>query len=118
MAGGGNMKSNIITLSLMLAILAFGQTNLKKGDAVRLSPRLLNYQGYLTDTLGNPVTNPSVSMTFGVWSLSAGGSQIWFETQNVSISKGIFNVLSGNITPILDTVFTKSADRWLELTVA
>jgi len=110
------MKSNII-MSIILVVLAFGQTNYKAGGEVRFSPRLLNYQGFLTDTLGNPITNSSVSMTFGIWSSSGGGTQIWYETQPVSINKGIFNVLLGNTTPIPDSIFTKNTDRWLELTV-
>jgi hypothetical protein len=40
------MKRIIITLSLVLAILAFGQINNKTGGEVRFSPRLLNYQGF------------------------------------------------------------------------
>ena len=112
------MKRMIITIaSIMLVALAFGQA-IYKGGEVRLSPRLLNYQGFLTDTLGNPITNPSVSMTFGIWSLSGGGTQIWYETQTVAITKGIFSVLLGGLTPIPDSVFTKSTDRWLELTYA
>jgi hypothetical protein len=113
------MKRIIITLvSIILVVLAFGQTTYKNNGAVRLAPRLMNYQGYLTDTLGNPITNPSVSMTFGVWSASSGGTQVWFETQTINVTKGIFNVLLGNLTPIPDSVFTKSTDRWLELTYA
>jgi hypothetical protein len=113
---GGTVKIISTVSAMMLITLTFGQS--VKLDDSRLSPRLLNYQGYLTDTLGNPVTNPSVSMTFGIWSLSGGGSQIWYESQVVSVSKGIFNVLLGTLTPIPDSVFTKSPDRWLELTVA
>ena len=78
----------------------------------------MNYQGFITDTLGNPITNPTVSITFGIWSTSAGGSQFWFETQIVSINKGIFNAVLGTTNPIPDSIFTKSTDRWIELTVA
>ncbi len=113
------MKRIIIALaSVMLMVLAFDQTNLKAGGEVRLSPRLLNYQGFLTDTLGNPITNPSVSVTFGIWSSSGGGTQIWYETQSISVTKGIFSAVMGNTTPIPDSVFTKGSDRWLEMTYA
>ncbi|HEX7319909.1 MAG TPA: hypothetical protein VF399_06090 [bacterium] len=106
-----------ICIAIILAV-AFSQSVFKNEGNARLAPRLLNYQGYLTDTLGNPITNPAVSMTFGIWSSSGGGTQLWYETQPISISKGIFSVLLGTLTPIPDTVFTKSVDRWLELTVA
>jgi hypothetical protein len=105
----------IITLSILFLVLGFSQAVYKGGD-VRLSPRLLNYQGYLTDTLGNPITNPAVSVTFGIWSASSGGTQLWFEDQTVSVAKGIFSVLLGNLTTLPDSVFSKGTNRWLELT--
>lgn len=97
----------------------FGQAIYKNGGEARLSPRLLNYQGYLTDTLGNPITNPSISMTFAIFDAASAGNQKWTETQNtVSVNKGIFSVLLGSVTPIPDSVFTSSASRWLQLTIA
>jgi hypothetical protein len=103
----------IFVLTIMTAfIFAAG-----KYDNVRAVPRMLNYQGYLTDTLGNPVTNPSVSMTFAIF--DAGGFLKWYETQgSVSVNKGIFHVLLGSVNPIPDSVFNLSTNRWLELSVA
>ncbi len=106
----------IISLSVMLITLAFGQA-VYKGGEVRLSPRQLNYQGFLTDTLGNPVTNPAMSMTLGIWSASSGGTQLWFENQTIDIQKGIFNIIVGDLTTLPDSIFTKNPNRWLELTV-
>ena len=105
----------------LLSLFVFGamyaqKVNLSVNDS-RLSPRLLNYQGYLTDDQGIPITNPSLSMTFGIWSALSGGSQIWYETQTVGVSKGIFNAILGSNTAIPDSIFTKSTDRWLEITV-
>lgn len=106
-----------VIISMILISLAFGQN--VKLEQSRLSPRLLNYQGYLTDTLGNPLTNPSVSMTFAIFDAASAGNQKWTETQGtVSISKGIFSVLLGSVTPIPDSVFTASINRYLQLTVA
>jgi len=108
----------IITLSILLLVMVFSQA-IYKGGEVRLSPRLLNYQGYLTDTLGNPITNPSVSMVFSIYDAASVGNQKWSETQStISVSKGIFSVLLGSITPIPDSVFATSTNRWLALTVA
>ena len=119
------MKRIIITLtSVMLIVLAFGQTDFKtnngvKLDAGRLSPRLLNYQGFLTDTLGNPINNLSLSLSFAIFDSPSGGNQKWSETQaSVVVIKGIFNVLLGSVSPIPDSVFTAGTDRWLDLTVA
>jgi hypothetical protein len=86
-------------------------------ESSRAVPKMLNYQGFLTDTLGVPVNASSMSMTFGIWSAVNGGSQLWYESQNLSISQGIFSTLLGSIIPIPDSVFSVS-DRWLELTIA
>jgi len=108
----------IITLSILLLVMVFSQAIYKGGD-VRLSPRMLNYQGYLTDTLGNPITNPSVSMTFSIYDALSAGNLKWNETQNtVSVNKGIFSVLLGSVTIIPDSIFNNSAIRYLQLTVA
>jgi hypothetical protein len=115
----GEEMKKLMIISIFFLAFGFSQnTKINNGDQSRLSPKLLNYQGFITDTLGNPITNPAVSVTFGIWTSSGGGTQLWFETQPISISKGIFSVLLGTITTIPDSVFTKNTDRWLELTYA
>jgi len=116
---GGSMNNKFFVCLTLVLSLVFAQKNVvKKSDTVRLSPRLLNYQGYLTDTLGNPITNPSISMSFAIFDAVSGGSQKWSETQSsVSVNKGIFNALLGSVTPIPDSVFTINTLRWLELSV-
>ncbi len=89
----------------------------KSDDQVRFVPKILNYQGYLTDTLGNPI-NDSLDMIFRIYGTASGGTAIWIETQiEVPVLKGIFNVLLGSVTPVPDSVFTRSTNRWLELRV-
>jgi N-acetylneuraminic acid mutarotase len=110
----------IIIASILLLAVGFSQNSyVNKNKQVRLAPRMLNYQGYLTDTLGNPVANPAISMTFAIYDAASAGIQKWTETQGtVSVDKGIFSVLLGSVTPIPDSVFTASTYRWLELSVA
>jgi hypothetical protein len=79
-------------------------------------PSLINYQGYLTDAGGNPVTD-TVEMTFSIWDAASGGSQLWDETQSsVSVLDGLFNVLLGSITSIPSEIFT-GASLWLQTQV-
>ncbi len=112
------MKRNVIWMSSMIVALGFSQSAYQnQGNDIFLAPRLVNYQGFLTDTLGNPVTNPSLSMVFSIWNASAAGTQKWTETQSIAVEKGIFHVLLGNITPIPDTVFTASTTRYLQISV-
>lgn len=75
-------------------------------------PGLINYQGTLTDDSGVAL-DTTVSMTFSIYPLSAGGTALWTETQPaVVVSSGIFNVLLGSVNSISDTVF-KDSERWL-----
>ncbi len=107
------MKRISIILFVVVISLAFGQ-NLKLEQG-RLSPRLLNYQGFMTDTLGNPI-NDSFDILFRIYDASSAGNLLWSETQmELPIIKGIFHVLLGNAAAIPDSVFTKGTDRWLEL---
>jgi hypothetical protein len=112
------MKSRITICTVIicsLVTLAFGQ-NVKLANG-RLSPRLLNYQGFLTDTLGNPVNINSLSMTVAIYNQETGGNQLWAEFQSPTVENGIFQVLLGTDTPLPDSAFTKSPNRWLEITV-
>ncbi len=79
-------------------------------------PWHINYQGYLTDDLGNPATD-TLDMTFGIWDASVSGTELWSEDQTVSVENGIFNVVLGSIAPIPSDVFQSGQTRWLELTV-
>jgi hypothetical protein len=48
------LKKTMTIISLAMTLI-FGQTVLDRDDGSRLAPRLLNYQGFLTDTMGNQV---------------------------------------------------------------
>lgn len=110
------MLRRMIIGVIMILVLGFCQGSLQSRGDARAVPRLVNYQGYLTDTLGNPVTNPALSITFRIYDALSGGNQKWFETQSVAVDKGIFHVLLGSVTPIPDSVFSANANRWLQLT--
>ncbi len=109
------MKVIPAIILLITTTLAFGQS-VKIGD-VRLSPRLLNYQGYLTDTLSNPI-NGSFATIFSIYDAPSGGNLKWSENQALNADKGIFHILLGAGTPIPDSVFTNSTNRYLQLNVA
>jgi len=78
-------------------------------------PHLINYQGRLTNTAGNPL-NGSYPMTFTLYSEPTGGTPLWTETQTVPVTRGVFSVLLGNAASISSTVFDGS-DRWLGVKV-
>jgi hypothetical protein len=68
-------------------------------DAVTI-PRLLSYQGKLTDTLGQPVPNGNYTMMFLLYTVPSGGASFWSESQSVTTKSGLFSVLLGSVTPI------------------
>ena len=79
-------------------------------------PDLVSLQGRLTDSSGNPVADSSYSIRFSIWDAASSGSELWNETQNVSTSKGLFNVLLGSVATLTRTVFD-GTPRYLELKV-
>ncbi len=60
-----------------------------------LVPARINYQGYLTDTSGNPVSDGYYQITFATYTVPSGGTFFWSELQTVSVKNGIYNVILG-----------------------
>jgi len=77
---------------------------------------LLNYQGKLTDSSGDPVTG-IVSVTFAIYDALTGGTQLWSETHvSVTVTNGLFNAILGGTTSIPDSV-SSGGERYFQLTV-
>lgn len=78
-------------------------------------PKMINYQGMLTDDSGNPITD-TLDMEFRIYNSETNGNLKWSETQSqVPIIDGLFNVMLGSGNPI-DTL-TFSEQYWLEVQV-
>ncbi len=81
------LKGLILTLGLM-ALVA--------GSAVAEPPRILNYQGFLTDSAGDAV-NGDVSMTFTLYDQD--DNPLWSEIRPVvDVNEGVFSVDLGEDT--------------------
>jgi hypothetical protein len=85
-----------------------------KTEAISI-PKLINYQGKLTNLAGNPVSDSTYSITFRLFNTSSSGSAFWTETQNVQTNAGLFNVLLGSTTPV-DTI-PQAGNCYLEMQV-
>src|SRR4030066_176913 len=80
------------------------------------TPQLINFQGRLTDSLGNPVSNGAYSLRFRIYDDSLAGNILWEETDPVQVKSGLFTVLLGSTNSIPDSAFY-SANRWLGIKI-
>jgi len=63
-------------------------------------PHIINFQGRIADTLGEPITGTR-SITFRIYDAESGGSLLWNETHaNVTVRDGIFSVLIGSVSAV------------------
>lgn len=98
-------------------------------------PERMSYQGYLTDTSGNPLGNTNtgpknydvIFRIFNDQTLGGAGNRVWTELQTVTVDRGYFSVVLGEggsysseARPPLSSVFTNTvdaSDRFIEMTV-
>ncbi|MEO0051790.1 MAG: hypothetical protein ABIK11_04495 [candidate division WOR-3 bacterium] len=80
-------------------------------------PLYINYQGYLTDASGNPVS-ATLSMLFEIYDAETGGNRLWWQTHSsVLVQQGVFNVKL-QLQESDTTIFRLGERRWLQLTVS
>ena len=98
---------NLHKLLLAMFVLSFLWTaDYRLSTAFAAVPHLINYQGRVTDTSGNPLTG-SYSITFRIYDAATAGNLLWEETHTgVVVDKGLFGVLLGSVTA-LDIPFDK-----------
>jgi hypothetical protein len=111
------MKGIKVGVVIVLVLIA--------GTAVEQSvPQLINYQGRLTDSSGQPLDGETVDLSFSFYGVVSGGTAYLSVLQeDVLVTKGIYHVLigSGTITPgtesTLADVFQKHKDVWMGVKV-
>jgi len=75
-------------------------------------PRLVSYQGRITDTGGSPVTGGH-NLTFKLYTVPGGGTAIFTETHPVTLdADGLYSVMLGSIVPF-GSVVTFENQYWL-----
>jgi len=82
----------------------------------QLAPNLVDYQGRLLESTGEPV-DTMVSLEFGIYEDSLNGSLLWSETHNaIEVSDGLFQVQLGSHNPLPEELFNEE-NRWLGISV-
>ena len=81
------------------------------------APNLVNYQGRLTDSAGVPVSTGNYSVTFSIYSVASGGAALWSETQNLTVTDGLFATLLGSVVPFTSNAFSDTI-RYLGVQLA
>ncbi len=105
-----------MVLSIVLIIVGITITVWAANEPDNTIPNRINYQGYLTNEVGEPIDGP-VNITFRLYDVSGGGSALWTESHSLTANKGIVNAeLGGNPDPITTTIL--AGERWLGITVA
>lgn len=79
-------------------------------------PRQISYQGRLTDSAGQPVSDGSYVMDFAIYPSQSGGTPVWQESGRVvGVSGGLFTTVLGKEIPLPDSGLPVTA--WLETKV-
>jgi len=101
------MKKIVLALFLIVILTA-------PGLAADL-PKLISFQGELTDGSGRVVTG-TPAIEFKIYDVATGGAAIWTENHGaVTVTDGVFNVELGSVTPLtlpFDTGY------WVSINVA
>jgi hypothetical protein len=94
------------TIKVFAAVFAIVLIGLSANAAI---PQTINYQGLLTDSGGNPLSDSTYSVTFTIYDMASGGTNLWTETQNVSTMDGLFTVNLGAVNAISEGIFSDSS---------
>lgn len=81
------------------------------------APQLINYQGRVTDSAGVPLDGPFDIVQFTIYDAASAGNAIWFEEHTtIVVTDGLFSVLLGSVTELVDTVFNDTS-RYLGISL-
>jgi len=97
------MRSLLVTILALTAIST---------SVLAQAPDSLSFQGFLTDSLGNPIDSTGVSITFTLYKNGVG---VWTEMQTVDVEDGVFNVLLGKVTDLSTLAFDQPMDLGIKL---
>lgn len=63
-------------------------------------PKLISYQGVLTDNSGVALANGSYNVTIKIFDALTGGTELWSEDHTVNLNNGLFSIALGSNTAL------------------
>jgi YVTN family beta-propeller protein len=78
-------------------------------------PQTINYQGYLRNTNGTPVSS-QVTVVFSLYTTSSAGTALWTESRNITPANGIYSHQLGSVTPFPAGLFANDT-LWLGIKI-
>lgn len=107
------MKRKVLLIAtLAITILIFTSLAMAVTPSV---PNLINFQGRLTDNVGNPVTDGAHTVDFYIYDSRTLGALLWSESQSPTTAGGLFTTQLGLVTPLPVTLFEDWDSLFLEI---
>lgn len=100
-----NMFKKLTLASILAVFILCGSEFSGEVQAAAGVYEQINFQGKLVNTDGTNVSNGTYTIDFTLYSASSGGSNLWTESQSVTVTDGLFRVSLGSATPFGSTVF-------------
>ena len=79
-------------------------------------PQLINYQGKLSDSAGDPLDG-TYDVTFYLYTVDSGGGSIWDESQSVTLADGLYSVQLGTDNPPFPAGLFDNESLYLEVAI-
>jgi len=79
-------------LFLLTMALCFLSALPARGDI----PRMISYQGIVTDTAGTPIPDGTYTITFRLYVIPGGGTRIWEEQKTMQLRRGLISTTLGD----------------------
>lgn len=111
-----NQDRPVVTAPMMICLAGILALIGGATGAARAVPGEINYQGYLTNSNGVPLSEP-VDLEFAIFASDAGGNALWTEAHTEQpLVDGTFSVVLGSAVPIDPGLFANPG-LWLETRV-